>query len=413
MTRPLCVALVIVALLGAPAYALPGPQLWTPQAQLDSVIECVEAAAAPARTPVLLLHGGNGSADEFVGNYRTVLPRDGHPTCWLSFPGRLLGDLQVSVEYAVNAIRRLNDRFGRRIAVVGHSGGALVGSYALRFWPDLAARVEDYVGLAGVYERGSETFRSICAAPCPIGAHQIAAASRFLRGYAGRPLYPGPSYTAISTRFDEFVTPQPAAGRLAGARTIELQSLCPARAVEHGAIVLDALAYALARDALDHPGPASPDRVRRDCERMLIPGADPAGMLPDVVAFAVGLTAFASPAREPQLRCYLDVGCPKPRLVPQIVATSVARARRVTTSGRVDQPAGALDLCDGHVRIRVRRSGRTLSTRHADVGRDCRFHATQPLRGARTARGARMTVVFLGSRELLPAVRAVRIRVNR
>jgi hypothetical protein len=64
-----------------------------------------------------------------------------------------------------------------------------------------------------------------------------------------------------------------AAGRwLNGASNIMIQDLCPARPIQHYLMVSDAVAYALALDALTHPAPADPARfVPSTCLQTIIP----------------------------------------------------------------------------------------------------------------------------------------------
>jgi hypothetical protein len=62
-------------------------------------------------------------------------------------------------------------------------------------------------------------------------------------------------------------------------RNIEVQQVCPVHATEHLTIgSSDAVGYALAVDALDHPGPADPRRIDRSvCTKPFQPGVNPAG----------------------------------------------------------------------------------------------------------------------------------------
>jgi triacylglycerol lipase len=45
----------------------------------------------------------------------------------------VLGNAQVSVEYVVWAIRHVAQVSGRKVSIIGHSQGAFLPSYALRF----------------------------------------------------------------------------------------------------------------------------------------------------------------------------------------------------------------------------------------------------------------------------------------
>jgi hypothetical protein len=75
------------------------------------------------------------------------------------------------------------------------------------------------------------------------------------------------------------------------------------RPVEHaGVAFFDAVGYALALDALQHPGPANTDRFDvTTCAQLFIPGTDPSDLLT-----ADGSSSFQSdyPDSEPPLKPY-------------------------------------------------------------------------------------------------------------
>ena len=73
----------------------------------------------------------------------------GIPWCGLSMPDHAQNDIQVAGEYLVHAIRRIHRLSGRRVAVMGHSQGGMSMRWALRFWPDTRAMVDDVIGFAG------------------------------------------------------------------------------------------------------------------------------------------------------------------------------------------------------------------------------------------------------------------------
>lgn len=389
-------------------------------------MRCGPGVEQASRTPVLLVHGTFLDASSWDPTYARTLPRAGDPTCTVNVPDQELGDVQRSVEYVVHAIRAISARAGRPIAVVGHSQGAFLPSLALRLWPDLATKVADFVGLAGVYGNGTQVARLACALRCAAAARQLSPGSNLLAAYARRPLYDGPDYTTISTVFDELVVPQPTAGRLGDVRDIAVQDLCPGRPVEHGGLLADAVAYALVRDALDHDGPADARRVgTRACGDVLMPDVDGpafAALLVSIVPTFPGLVTRPV-GEEPALRCALDRVCEKPRLRPTVEARTTPRTdgRRpwtFTTTGRLEQPEGALDRCAGRVVVRIARGRRTVSRRSAPVAPDCGFASRVRLgrtaRAGRRVRGSlRVTVQFQGAGELLGAsARAQRVRAR-
>jgi hypothetical protein len=137
---------------------------------------------------------------------------------------------------------------------------------ALRTWPELGRYVDDVIGLAGVYDRGSQALVKSCRRACLPVLRQMLPGSAFLTALHRRPLPDGPSFTNIGTKGDQTVTPQPRANQLRGATSITVQDVCPWRSVakpEHAMMLGDAVAFELALDALGHDGVADPDRLRR------------------------------------------------------------------------------------------------------------------------------------------------------
>lgn len=290
--------------------ASPGPPLLEPADALTQSLTCGPGVDHAASAPVLLVHGTLVSKRFWEQGYARVLPTIGRPVCVLDLPGRETYDVQRSVEYVVNAIRTVNDRAGRPVVVIGHSQGGTLSAMALRFWPDLAARVQDLVLLAGVGDEGTSSFALLCTPPCGPAGHQLRPGTRLLAALARKPLPAGPGYTAISTKTDELVFPQPQAGLIPGMRNVAVQDLCPGRIVEHGLLAVDSVAFALARDAMDRPGPADPSAIdrRAACGRLFMPGMGLLAPVQMAADFASGLPAYyAHPVdREPALRSYLD-----------------------------------------------------------------------------------------------------------
>lgn len=296
---------------GAAGGQADGPRMSSGSAGRQDAVTCTgDLRRGPV--PVLLVPGTAVSAVEnWSTSYQPALLAEGRAVCLVALPDYALGDLQRSIEYVATAIRVVQTRAHRRIAVIGHSQGALLPRIALKVWPDLARRVDDVIGLAGVYDRGSEGLTQRCQRACVTAMHQMRHGARLLRATAQRRLPTGPSYTNIGTRGDQAVTPQPAANRQAGATAIEVQDVCRGRRIpvnEHGYIIGDAVAKALVDDALSHRGAARAGRVPRStCELVYYPGFVPTPLL-TVAPFVRGrLTGKVR--HEPALRCHLRRSC--------------------------------------------------------------------------------------------------------
>ena len=309
-----CTALALVLGSPAPASAVEpdaGPPLEIATDVLAAALECGPGLDQATGTPVLLVHGTSSTPQESFGfGYARVLPPRGHPVCTVRLPERAWGDIQTTTEYVVYAIRQMAARSGRKVSVLGHSQGTVQPLWALRFWPDLADKVDDYIGLAPPMQ-GTVAADLVCALPrqCPAAVWQYGAGSHFIAALNRRPLPAGPSYTAVATLLDELVVPQPSASRRAGVTTVHVQRICPGRVVEHAGLLGDAVGFAIAMDALDHPGPADQARVDRlVCLTGLLPGIDRAAYAVAVPVFVANFAATALTARlypaEPALRGY-------------------------------------------------------------------------------------------------------------
>ena len=316
-----CLALIAAATPAvASATALPGPALKTSPGALQRAFTCTGRLARAKRDPVLLVHGTFAdSAINWSWNYERQLPARGEPTCAVDLPNRSSGDIQVSAEYVVYAIRAMARKSGRKIAIVGHSQGGLDTRWALRWWPDLRNLVSDVVMFAtpnhgAVYSDTACTGPSMCAA----SLYQMRSDSRFLVALnAGGDTVGAVPYTAVVTKTDTtFVLPQQ--GRLNGTRarvtSVAVQDLCPGRQVDHNGLVYDAASNAIALDALDHQGPAELTRIDRPvCERDTMPFTTRAEADAKVQAYSGTLIDLLGPSgprakREPRLAGYAKRG---------------------------------------------------------------------------------------------------------
>jgi pimeloyl-ACP methyl ester carboxylesterase len=305
----LVVLTTVLALVAPAATARPaGPRLQEPKARLAASLDCTRNIGRTGRKPaVILVHGtGTNSKETWTWNLKPRLRKRGYAVCTVDVPAREWRDVQANVEYVVHAIRVAYRRSDRRVAVIGHSQGAFLPSYALRVWPDLARKVKDFVGYAGTYTYGSDTLKPLCAAPCAPAAHQLTPGSNLLAELAEHPLPKRPSYTAFSTAQDEIVTPQPKASRLRapGVRNYVLQDLCPTDVADHIAVLASRAFYQLTFDALRHRGPG---RIRR--VKSPVCGPDPmaatgvTGLPTYGLGFLVGYSTRLTP-EEPPLRRY-------------------------------------------------------------------------------------------------------------
>ncbi|HEY6525431.1 MAG TPA: hypothetical protein VIY10_16725 [Solirubrobacteraceae bacterium] len=350
----LALTLALLPAAASAAYAppsRPGPPLSVPAAKLAAALTCTGTLHGASHAPVLLVPGTalNPSTDYGYG-WEPALSKLGWPYCAVTLPGNAMGDIQVAGEYVVYAIRTMHAAYGGRIDIVGHSQGGMVPRWALRFWPDTRAMVDDLVGLSPS-NHGTLDAIPACAQSCAPAFWQQRSDAAFIAALnSAQETFPGISYTNIYTNTDEVVVPNfgPAASSSltggGGAITnVAIQSVCPADLTEHlGIGIYDNTAYQLALDALTHPGPADPSRVAATtCLSPLMPGIDPSTFAADYAntLASVASTVATSPqtTAEPPLACYVTATCPTGRAAPQQRSTRAPATRSVPS--RATRPA--------------------------------------------------------------------------
>jgi triacylglycerol esterase/lipase EstA (alpha/beta hydrolase family) len=326
----LVAALFLASSAAAITYApvdTPGPALRVPQSDLANSLQCTDNLASSPKTPVLLVPGtGSNPPHNFGWNWEPALDALGIPWCAVTLPGNGLGDIQTAAEYVVNAIRTMYATAGRRISIIGHSQGGMIPRWPLRFWPDTRAMVDDQIGIAPS-NHGTTGAELLCSVSCAAADWQQSDKSEFIKALNSyQETFPGISYTEIYSHTDEIVTPNAndsGSSSLHGGgeiTNVAIQDVCPLDSSEHLAIgTQDYVAYDLAIDALEHPGPADPARSKAGdstiCTPLkLMPGINPLTYPADLASALADLatntaTAPAVPA-EPPLRCYVTASCP-------------------------------------------------------------------------------------------------------
>ena len=261
----------------------PGPALSVPKGKLDAALSCSGNVSRGHQT-VLFVPGTTVNPSSYDWNWFRALDQLGRPHCTVTLPFDTTGDIQTAAEYVVSAIRTIHARTDRRVQVMGHSQGGVIPRFALRFWPDLRTEVDDYIAF-GATNHGTVIAGPLCTAGCAPSIWQQAIGSNFVRAMnSDQETFAGISYTQIYTHLDQIVQPNlDDAGSTSvhgpgDITNVATQDVCPANAADHIAVgTHDPVAYALAIDALDHPGPANPSRIPQSvCTEVLMPGVEPA-----------------------------------------------------------------------------------------------------------------------------------------
>lgn len=301
-----------------------GPPLTQSPAQLRASLKCTDSVRDATREPVLLTPATTVTSDQnFSFNYEPLLRKLNIPYCTSNSPvdPNNMGDMQIRAEYVTYGIRTMHRLAGRKIAVLGHSQGGMIMRWSLRFWPDTRAMVDDIIGFAAT-NHGSAIIPALCTPSCAPALWQQRADSNFIEALnSGQETFAGISYTEVYSRTDEFVQPNlndhgTSSLHGPGAITnVAIQDICPLAVNEHLLVgTVDAAGAALAIDALTHPGPARPSRIKRSvCLQPLMPGSDlrtaGPGIVSAVLQLAGQLALAPRVAEEPRLACYTQAVC--------------------------------------------------------------------------------------------------------
>lgn len=312
-----CVLVLAGALTAASAAAARAPYrepaLSVGTARMDAALHCPIPITSGGPAPILLVTGTNTTGATAYALGHASLATLGRPLCYVDFPYKTTGDVQISVQYLVRSIRTVADLAGRRIALFGISQGGLLPRWALTYWPSLRARVSDVLAAAGTQHGSAILGPCSLTQPCIPAEWQQMAGSHLITAIDRQPdESPGPTaWTTVRSSDDEVVQPQGAprpASALRGATNILIQDICPGRKVDHIGTALDAVTFAAFKDALAHPGPARVAALPKNvCATKYAPGVGGAAVRSAATVAAVPLDPQVDAAkvtREPALAAY-------------------------------------------------------------------------------------------------------------
>lgn len=317
-TFALAICGVLVTAPTAPAGSPADPDYSVPVAELDAALDCDEFTNTD-KEPVLLVHGTfTAGHEQWDWNYAILLRETGHDVCIVTYPDRGFGDQQISAEYVARAVQRIRAESGRKVDMIGHSQGASMPRWAIKWWPSVQAALDDFVLLAGPVHGTSVASGSLPTGQPP-AFFQFSPSSNFIQALNEGDETPGPiSYTSIYTRYDELVQPvdPPTAALDPGiddpaVANILLQDVCPGNLADHLTIgTVDRLTQSLTLDAIDNPGPTDLARVGVD---EALCALEPLYVVPDTFpalaeqfqrSMDSGFPEFETVTEEPPLRDY-------------------------------------------------------------------------------------------------------------
>src|SRR5689334_158844 len=96
-----------------------------------------------------------------------------------------MGDQQISAEYVAYAVMRMHQLSGRKVDMAGHSQGASMPRWAIKYWPSVRAALDDFVLIAGPNHgttvAGSPNDLTDAVGGMPPAFYQFSPGSNFVR----------------------------------------------------------------------------------------------------------------------------------------------------------------------------------------------------------------------------------------
>src|SRR2546423_3965814 len=163
-----------------------GPTLSASAADLAATLQCPHPIEGASRDVILLVPGTTvHPRTNFGMSWMKAFEALGYPYCYVVTPDAGMSDIQVTSEHVVHAIREVHRRSGRKVDIIGHSQGGTNPRWALRWWPDTRAMVDDYIGIAPS-AHGGEAVNTMCRHRCAPPPSQPTDMSHFVRALKSR-----------------------------------------------------------------------------------------------------------------------------------------------------------------------------------------------------------------------------------
>jgi triacylglycerol lipase len=226
----------------------------------------VRAVDQQVAGPVLLLPGYGGSTTG-LSVLAQRLRTSGKDVTVVDLPDRAQGDLAAQAGTLARAAKAALGRTGAAsVDVVGYSAGGVVARLWVKsYGGNLIAR---RVITLGSPQHGTAlaTLGSLLVGECPVACQQLISTSPLLAQLNTRPEVPaGPAFVSFWTSHDQVVLP-PQSAELTGGVNVEIQSVCPASAVDHTGLPTDPLVARMV--ATELTGPAVVPLGAGDCARL-------------------------------------------------------------------------------------------------------------------------------------------------
>jgi triacylglycerol esterase/lipase EstA (alpha/beta hydrolase family) len=249
---------IVLGVVCAAVLALAGPASAAPSPPGANDPTCKPTAVHPY--PVVLVHG----TFENQAMWAALSPKikaAGYCVYALDYGNNATGDIPTSAGQLGHFVDQVLAQTGAsKVDLVGHSQGGMMPRYWMKF-DDGASKVDDLVGIAPSNHGTTNSLAVPAGVFCRACAQQAAGSPFIANLNAGGDTLPAPSYTVISTRYDEVVTPyqsQALSGPSTQVTNVVLQNRCPLDLSEHLTIPDDPATAQWVLNALGRSGPADP-----------------------------------------------------------------------------------------------------------------------------------------------------------
>ena len=249
---------IVLTITCTVVFALPAAAAAAPSPPGSNDSSCKPTAAHPY--PVVLVPG----TFESQSMWETVAPQikaAGYCVFSLDYGNNATGDIPTSAGQLGSFVDQVLAETGAsKVELVGHSQGGMMPRYWMKFDGGVS-KVDDLVGIAPSNHGTTNPLAPPAGSFCPACSQQAAGSPFITNLNAGGDTQSGPSYTVISTRYDEVVTPftsQALNGPSSQVTNVVLQSTCPLDVSEHLTIPDDPVALRWVLNALGRSGPADP-----------------------------------------------------------------------------------------------------------------------------------------------------------
>lgn len=230
--------------------------------------ECRPDASHPE--PIVLVPGTFETMWQNWADLSPYLAKKGYCVYSLNYGFSSAGPSTGPIEQSADELKTFVDRVlahtgAKKVSIIGHSQGGMMPRYYIKFLGG-AEKVDDLIGLAPSNHGTLLTAWGVPLDLC-VACQQQGSGSDFLNKLNNGDETPDPvSYTVIATKADEIVIPYTSAfldGPSTQVTNITLQDYYPLDWVGHVGISYDPNVFRFVLDALEHAGPANPDRAMK------------------------------------------------------------------------------------------------------------------------------------------------------